>query len=113
MPTGKPVSAIEALASRLGGLKQAFNFRVCGRINRWSFEDSGPPTFVFRMDECRVQAARKRKGRADYPCQSAVLVAYPYFARAFDARIKTVCVGCPPEPHPENGYCAWRVTRAE
>ena len=52
----------EDLASGLDGLKQALNFRVYGRINRQSFEDDGTQAFIFRMDECRVQAARKRKG---------------------------------------------------
>lgn len=101
------------LPSGLAGLKQALNFRVYGRINRQSFEDDGPRAFIFRMDECRVQAARKRKGLEDYPCKSAGLVEYAYFARAFDARIRTECIGCPPDPHPDAWYCAWRFSLAE
>jgi len=98
------------LAPGLEGLKQALNFRVYGRINRQSFEDDGPQAFIFRMDECRVQVARKRKGLDDYPCKSAGLVEYAYFARAFDARIKTECIGCPPDAHPDDWYCAWRFS---
>jgi hypothetical protein len=101
------------LAPGLEGLKQALNFRVYGRINRQSFEDDGPLAFVFRMNECRVQAARKRKGLDDYPCKSGGLVEYTYFARAFDARIKTECIGCPPDAHPDDWYCAWRFSLAE
>jgi hypothetical protein len=100
----------EDLAPGLEGLKQALNFRVYGRINRQSFQDEGPRAFVFRMEECRVQAARKRKGLADYPCKSAGLVEYTYFARAFEPRIQTECLGCPPDPHPEDWYCAWRFS---
>ena len=84
--------------------------RVYARINRQSFEDDGPRAFIFRMDECRVQVARKRKGLDDYPCKSAGLVEYAYFARAFDARIKTECIGCPPDAHPDDWYCAWRFS---
>jgi len=98
------------LAPGLEGLKQALNLRVYGRINRQSFEDDGPQAFIFRMDECRVQVARKRKGLDDYPCKSAGLVEYAYFARAFDARIKTECIGCPPDAHPDDWYCAWRFS---
>ncbi len=101
------------LAPGLTGLKQALNFRVYGRINRQSFEDDGAKAFIFRMDECRVQAARKRKGLEDYPCKSAGLVEYTYFARAFNPRIKTECIGCPPDPHPEDWYCAWRFSLDE
>ena len=98
------------LAPGLEGLKQALNFRVYGRINRQAFEDDGPQAFVFRMEDCRVQAARKRKGLDDYPCKSGGLVEYTYFARAFDPRIKTACIGCPPDEHPADWYCAWRFS---
>jgi hypothetical protein len=60
------------------------------------------------MNECRVQAARKRKGLPDYPCKSAGLVEYPYFATAIDDRIFTECIGCPPDEHPEEWWCAWK-----
>jgi len=64
----------------LEGLKRALNFRLYARINRQSIVDEGPDSFVFRMDECRVQAARRRKGLDDYPCKSGGLVEYTYFA---------------------------------
>lgn len=92
----------------LEGLKQALNFRLYGKINTQSFVDEGPDRFIFRMDRCRVQAARQRKGLDDYPCKSAGLVEYAYFARAVDPRIETECIGCPPDPHPADWFCAWR-----
>ena len=92
----------------LEGLKAALNFRLYGRINSQSFSEETPNSFVFQMNECRVQVARKRKGLDDYPCKSVGLVEYPYFARAVDSRIRTECIGCPPDDHPEGWYCAWR-----
>jgi hypothetical protein len=92
----------------LEGLKKALNFRLYATINVQSVVDEGPDCFVFQMNECRVQSARKRKGLDDYPCKSAGLVEYPYFATAIDKRIKTECVGCPPDKHPDDWYCAWR-----
>jgi hypothetical protein len=79
-------------------------------INVQSIVEETEDSFVFQMNECRVQAARKRKGLADYPCKSAGLVEYAYFARAIDPRIETECVGCPPDAHPEKWFCAWRFT---
>ena len=29
------------------------------------------------------------------------------FARTIDARIKTTCLVCPPDDHPEDVWCAW------
>ena len=92
----------------LEGLKRALGFRVYASINEQSIVDESEKSFVFQMNNCRVQAARKRKGLPDYPCKSAGLVEYSYFARSVDGRIKTECVGCPPDDHPEEWFCAWR-----
>jgi len=92
----------------LEGLKTALGFRLYARINTQSIIPEGPHSFIFQMNECRVQSARKRKGLADYPCKSVGLVEYPYFATAIDPRITTECIGCPPDEHPEEWFCAWR-----
>ncbi len=92
----------------LEGLKRALNFRLYARINTQSFHDETDGSFIFQMNECRVQAARKRKGLADYPCKSGGMVEYTYFARSIDPRIRTECIGCPPDSHPDEWYCAWR-----
>ncbi len=97
----------------LEGLKRALGFRVYAGINKQSIVDDPPDGFIFRMDECRVQAARNRKGLDDYPCKSGGLVEYSYFARAVDPRITTTCLGCPPDAHPEEWYCAWKFSLAK
>ena len=65
---------------------------------------------MFRMDDCRVQSARKRKNLPDYPCKSGGLVEYASFAETIDPRIRTECVGCPPDAHPAEWYCAWKFS---
>ncbi len=92
----------------LQGLKVALGYRLYARLNVQTVIEEDPQTLVFEMNQCRVQAARKKKGLADYPCKSAGLVEYTYFARAIDDRIVTECIGCPPDDHPDNWYCAWR-----
>ncbi len=92
----------------LEGLKKALNFRLYANINTQSFVDEGPNSFRFEMNQCRVQGARKRKGLDDYPCKSGGLVEYTYFAQSIDPRIQTECIGCPPDQHPEEWFCAWR-----
>jgi hypothetical protein len=92
----------------LEGLKKALQFRLYATINTQSIIEETPDSFVFQMNECRVQAARKRKGLDDYPCKSGGLVEYTTFARAIDPRIKTECIACPPDEHPDSYYCAWR-----
>ncbi|MDD5508400.1 MAG: DUF6125 family protein [Bacteroidales bacterium] len=94
----------------LDGLKQALNYRLYATINTQSFAEETPGSFIFRMNECRVQSARKRKGLDDYPCKSSGLVEYTTFASAIDPRIRTECIGCPPDAHPAEWYCAWRFS---
>jgi hypothetical protein len=94
----------------LNGLKAALGFRMYAQINKQSIEDVDEKTFIFRMNECRVQEARKRKGLPDYPCKSAGMVEYPFFAITIDSHIETECVGCPPDEHPDTWWCAWKFT---
>ena len=104
------IKQILGLSDRPGldGLKKALNFRMYAVLNRQSIVDEGPKSFVFQMNNCRVQAARQRKNLADYPCKSAGLVEYTSFAQAVDPAIRTECIGCPPDDHPQEWFCAWR-----
>lgn len=92
----------------LAGLKTALKFRLYAMNNPFSIVDEGPNSFLYYMNACQVQAARKRKGLDDYPCNSAGIVEYSYFAATIDPRITTTCISCPPDEHPDDWYCAWR-----
>ena len=94
--------------SGLQGLKQALSHRLYACVNEQEIVDETGKSFVFRMKKCRVQAARNRKGLDDYPCKSGGLVEYTTFAESIDKRIKTECIACPPDKHPEEWFCAWR-----
>ena len=93
----------------LDGLERALGFRMYSRLNRQSCRRENG-ALIFAMNDCRVQSARVRKGLADYPCKSAGLVEYARFAEAIDDRIRTECLGCPPDTHPSEWFCAWRFT---
>lgn len=94
----------------LPALKKALGFRLYAFINEQSIEDVDEHSFIFRMNNCRVQAARKRRGLPDYPCKTGGIVEYTTFARTIDSRIRTECIGCPPDEHPETWYCAWKFS---
>jgi len=96
----------------LEGLKKALKLRMYASVNVQTIVEEGD-SVVFRMNDCRVQSARKRRGLDDYPCKSAGLVEYSRFAEGIDSRIRTECIGCPPDPHPEEWFCSWRFTLSE
>jgi hypothetical protein len=96
--------------SGLEGLKQALRYRMYAYINKQSIDEESENSFVFRMNDCRVQSARQRKGLDDYPCKSGGSVEFREFARGIDPRIRVECVACPPDPHPAGWFCAWRFS---
>jgi len=94
-------------------LKEALRYRLYARINEQELIDVDDHTLIFRMNDCRVQSARKRKGLPDFPCKPVGLVEYGNFASTIDPRLRTACIACPPDPHPEEYWCAWRFTLVE
>ena len=97
----------------LEALDEALNYRVYARLNKQSSERVDEKTLIFKMNECRVQVARKRKGLSDFPCKEVGEIEYEEFAKTIDPRIKTRCIACPPDPHPDEYYCAWEFTLEE
>jgi len=91
----------------LSTLKEALKYRQYALVNQQEIIEISDSKVIFRMNDCKVQSARKRKGLSDYPCKSAGIVEYSRFAEAIDPRIKTKCIGCPPDPHPVEWWCAW------
>ena len=94
--------------SGLEGLKKALSFRLYSRLNLQSISEDTENSFVFKMNRCRVQFSRNRKGLPDFPCKSVGIVEYSGFAKVIDSRIKTTCIACPPDEHPQEFYCAWK-----
>jgi hypothetical protein len=88
-------------------LKEALGLRFYALLNEQEIIDVDTNKIIFRMNDCRVQSARKRKNLPDFPCKSVGLVEYSGFARTIDPRIKARCIACPPDKHPEEYYCAW------
>jgi hypothetical protein len=111
-----PVEArriIQAFGIEAGGgleaLERALGYRLYAAVNRQEAERVDAGTMRFRMVECRVQQARRRKGLASFPCKAVGLVEYSQFARAVDPRIETACVHAPPDEVTDS-YCEWEFT---
>ncbi|MHA1241514.1 MAG: DUF6125 family protein [Promethearchaeota archaeon] len=94
-------------------LVKALNYRVYANINVQETVEVSENRCVFRMNNCRVQYARKRRNLPDFPCKPVGIIEYEDFAKTIDPRIKTKCICCPPDKHPENYYCAWEFTMEE
>lgn len=94
-------------------LASALDRRLYAFINKQEIVEQTETNLIFRMNRCRVQEARKEKGLPDFPCKPVGLIEYTGFAQTIDPRIETRCIGCPPDRHPEEWYCAWEFTLHE
>ncbi len=97
-----------AVGGGLDALKQALQHRLYAHINEQEIIDETATSFVFRMTDCRVQSARERKGLDPFPCKEVGIVEYSLFAKTIDARIKTTCMGCPPDRKQPGFWCSWK-----
>ena len=92
----------------LESLEQCLKYRMYTFLNEQEIIRPDEKTLIFRMNKCRVQSARKRKAMEFFKCKPAGLVEYSMFANTIDKRIKTRCIGCPPDEVPsDEWYCAW------
>jgi Family of unknown function (DUF6125) len=71
---------MERLGIKQGGgiasLIECLKHRFYSRLNLQECIEVSETRVVFRMLDCRVQSARKRKGLADHPCKSVGIVEY-------------------------------------
>ncbi len=91
-------------------LIECLKHRLYARLNLQEAVEVSATRVVFRMVDCRVQSARKRKSLPDFPCKSVGIVEYSEFARTIDPRIQTNCIACPPDAHPDEYWCAWEFS---
>jgi len=110
----KRIKEFLKLPERAGteGLARALRMRFYGSLN----EDTvtyDETTLLYRMEECRVQTARKRKGLPFHPCKSVGELEYAGFAKVIDDRFVCECVSCYPDMTDESCCCAWRFALKE
>lgn len=95
-----------------GGLRAlgtALGYRLYACVNTQEAVWAEDGALEFRMLECRVQSARRRKGLPDFPCKDVGVIEYERFASTIDPRIRTECLYAPPDVE-DDRYCGWRFT---
>ncbi len=98
-------------AGGLDALEKALRYRIYATVNPQVIERPDEATLVFKMLECRVHVARRRKGLSEFPCKPVGIVEYTKFAETIDGRIRTRCLQCPPDDTEGSGFvCGWEFT---
>ncbi len=96
----------------LDGLQQALSYRFYANLNQAEMIRS-EHTLLYRTLNCRVQAARSRRGMEFHPCKPVGCIEYAGFAETIDSRITCQCVSCYPDVTDPGCSCAWLFTITE
>lgn len=96
----------------LEGLALALQLRFYANLNQDQLIREGD-RLIYRMNVCRVQAARERKGLPHHPCKPVAKIEYGGFAAEIDDRIQCKCLSCYPDVTDETCSCAWEFSIGE
>ncbi len=94
----------------LDGLVKALSIRFSALANPSVDILRDGNTLIYKVNECRVQSARKSKGMPYHPCSSVGIIEHAGFASVIDERITTEMVSCYPEVSDRSCACCWRFT---
>lgn len=94
----------------LDGLERALAFRFTAFANPEVSYLRKEDSLVYKVVDCQVQSARKRKGMPFHPCKSVGEIEYTYFAKAIDERIECTALSCFPDMTDDSCACAWEFT---
>ena len=94
----------------LDGLEKALSIRFSALANPSVDIFRDGDALIYKVNECRVQSARRSKGMPYHPCSSVGIIEHAGFASVIDERITTEMVSCYPEVTDESCACCWRFT---
>jgi len=99
--------------SGLEGLEKALVLRFPALANSGIELTRDGNTLTYKVMDCRVQTARKKKGMPYHPCQSAGIIEHRYFAKIIDDRIECETISCYPHVTDESCACSWKFILQE
>jgi hypothetical protein len=96
-----------------GGIKgvlKALRFATFDPSMPFEYSIDGSGQAHMWVTSCRPQEGRMRAGRGAFPCRSVGFACYGNFAKTIDPGVRVECVFCPPDDHPPDIWCKWRIT---
>ncbi len=90
------------------GFLRVMDFYPWKLVDCFQIEDLGKE-LIITSSNCPAQLARKKHGLGEYVCKEMHLKEFITFANEIDPDIKIECLFAPPDPHPDDIFCKFRV----
>lgn len=106
----KRVTKTYGLETRgIEGLIEAIEVDPLWTTMKPSIQRLSNDSIIFRFTDCPSQRARVRDGRGEFPCKGVETACFNSMMKVFLPEGKLTCVFCPPDPHPEDVWCEWKI----
>lgn len=79
----------------------------------YSLDGADQDTAYMWVPFCRPQEGRKKAARGEFPCKAIGMACYENLAKIIDPSVKVECLFAPPDSHPANMWCKWKLTSAK
>jgi hypothetical protein len=93
----------------LRAIAKVLRYSPWSMISGFDIEEKDEEVIV-SVPHCRSQEARLKKGVGEYDCKDMHLGEFESIIEEVDSDIKIECLFAPPDPHPEDLFCKWRLT---
>lgn len=91
------------------GFVQAYRYFPWYALVDYRYERLGDELYI-NVDKCPAQEGRAKHGLGEYSCREMHLAEFQSFATVVDPELKVECIFAPPDEHPANQHCRWKIS---
>jgi len=96
-----------------GGIKgvlKAFRFMTFDPSMPFEYSMDGLDQAYLWITSCRPQEGRIKAGKEPFPCKPMGYACYETLVNTIDPGVKVESIFCPPDSHPSDIWCKWKLT---
>jgi len=105
----KRIKKIFKVGKGVTGFNKAFQYTPEKFLEPFEIEEQTEKLLIISNPSCSIQKARVKRGKSEFPCKETATLYMAGFAHEIDPNIKLSCIVCPPDDHPNNCFCKWRL----
>jgi len=103
------IKSILNVPKGIAGFIEAYRFVPENFVEGFRISEQTDKYVVVYNPSCSVQKARTDRGKREFPCKESGILYFTAFAREIDPDIRLSCIVCPPDDHPDDCFCKWKI----